>query len=86
MSCCGQRRADAIRAMSGGPTNHDAAGLPQLSARRTVMYEYVGSTAMTVRSPLTGRLYRFAGPGDRLSVDAQDAASLGAVPRLRRLG
>jgi hypothetical protein len=39
---------------------------------------------MTVRGPVTGRVYRFAGPGSTVSVDTRDAPSLVAVPNLRR--
>jgi len=84
MSCCGQKRAAAVAAFSVGPTSQDPSGLPQISQRPPVTFEYVGATAMTVQGPLTGRVYRFAAPGSQLSVDPRDAASLGAVPRLRR--
>jgi len=45
--------------------------------------QYVGGTALTVTGPVTGRVYRFAAPGARLSVNRHDAASLLYVPSLK---
>lgn len=47
------------------------------------MFEYVGTTALTVYGPLTGVRYRFDQPGVRLTVDGRDATALSAVPNLR---
>ena len=47
-------------------------------------FEYTGATGLTVRGPITGRSYRFNGPGEEVAVDGRDAPSMMAVPRLRR--
>ena len=49
-----------------------------------VRFEYTGATGMTVRGPITGRTYRFNGPGIAVEVDSRDAPSMMAVPKLRR--
>jgi len=54
--------------------------------RVTFYFEYVGNTGLTVRGPITGRSYRFAGPAQRVAVDGRDAPSLMAVPNLRTVG
>jgi hypothetical protein len=48
-----------------------------------VRFEYTGATGLTVRGPITGRNYRFNGPGEQVVVDSRDAPSMMAVPRLR---
>ncbi len=49
-----------------------------------VRFQYVGQTGLTVTGPITGRRYRFNGPGAAAEVDARDAPGLVAVPNLRR--
>jgi hypothetical protein len=48
-------------------------------------FEYVGKTAMTVVSPMTGKRYRFTKPGEQLEVDAQDRSWIAFVPNLVRV-
>lgn len=50
-----------------------------------VIFEYVGRTGLTVMVPMNGHRYRFNHPGERVEVQAQDAAWLAAVPSLRRV-
>jgi hypothetical protein len=38
---------------------------------------------LTAVGPITGRRYRFNGPGARVAVDSRDAPSMRAVPNLR---
>lgn len=47
-------------------------------------FQYVGYTSLTVRGPVTGRIYHFTTAGTVLSVDPRDAPSLAAVPQLLR--
>jgi hypothetical protein len=47
-------------------------------------FEYVGKTALTVVSPITGRHYRFERPGMRLAADVRDRSWLAFVPNLKR--
>jgi hypothetical protein len=72
--CCGRNRQVA----PGGPAPLRAA------APAGAAFEYVGNTALTVVSPLTGRQYRFAKPGARVEVDARDRSWVSFVPHLRR--
>ena len=53
------------------------------SQRTSVEFEYVGTTAMTVRGPFSGARYRFHYPGARLRVHPHDASSLAAIPNLQ---
>jgi hypothetical protein len=48
-------------------------------------FEYVGKTAMTVVSPMTGKRYRFTKPGEQLEVEAMDRAWIAFVPNLIRV-
>ena len=49
------------------------------------LFEYVGSTSLTVIGPVSGRSYRFARPLARQLVDPRDRAALAAMPQLRPL-
>jgi hypothetical protein len=40
---------------------------------------------MTVIGPITGKRYRFDGPGSMVEVDLRDRLSLAALPRLRQM-
>ncbi len=51
----------------------------------TPLFEYVGSTSLTVIGPVSGRTYRFARPLARQLVDPRDRAALAAMPQLRPL-
>lgn len=50
-----------------------------------IQFEYVGESGLTAIGPITGRHYRFVGPGARVAVDPRDAPSLRAVPRLKQV-
>ena len=49
-----------------------------------VVMEYIGRPGLLVQGTLTGKLYRFAGRGKRVRVDARDLAFLEKIPTLRR--
>jgi hypothetical protein len=53
---------------------------------RSVLYEYIGATGMTVTGPTSGQRYRFGAPGSRLQIDPRDASSFAGLPNLRRVG
>ena len=89
MCNCGKARASAS-ATNESRISADA-GVPAATRPRaravspsTVAFEYVGATGLTVFGGATRTRYRFAEPGARVGVDARDAASLDAVPVLRR--
>lgn len=80
MSCCGQRRRQIV-----------AVEPPFVRVQRSVsnakvaLFEYTGTTAMTVVGPISGVKYRFGSPGARLRVDVRDVASMTFVPNLQQL-
>lgn len=76
--CCGRLR----QAMTPPPRR--AALAPMAPA--SVPFEYVGATALTVASPMTGKVYRFAHPGARADVDPRDRSWVSVVPNLARVG
>lgn len=77
MSCCGKSRLTAAQATSSQ--------IPAAAASEPHYFEYVGRSGLTARGPSTGRLYRFAGHGAVVAVDAHDSAAMAAVPGLRRV-
>jgi hypothetical protein len=50
------------------------------------LYEYIGASGMGITGGVTGSRYHFDRPGAKLRVDRRDAASLNALPNLRRIG
>lgn len=62
----------------GGPRHHQNHGsaLTEISAR------YVGHGALSVRSSVTGRHYRFQGHGDSLVIDRNDVVLLKRISDL----
>lgn len=84
--CCGQTGGIylAARPDRRQPTP-EKAGLAssRRSAAPATKYEYTGPTRLTVRAPLSGRMYVFDRRGVVLQVDPADAAALATVPGLR---
>jgi hypothetical protein len=82
--CCGAKstprplatRPVAFRAQAGSPSSAPA-------APASVVFEYTGTTGLTVVSPVTGKRYRFDAPGAQLAVDPRDRNMLLYVPNLR---
>ena len=82
MSCCGQSR----RRFHGKMSDHAAERetVETVPPAGSVFFEYIGSTAMTLLGPSTGRLYRFGWPGAQVAVNLKDAAFITTdVPLLR---
>jgi len=87
--CCGQGRRTNHPIRSSVHQRHP--GTVGVAARRrggaaASRFEYTGPTALTVRGPLSGRTYVFAGRGAVLDVDPRDGAALLSVPGLRPIG
>jgi hypothetical protein len=78
MGCCGQRRGLIMT----GRTAVDGRSQPTSKA---ALYEYTGTTGMTVTAPISGSKYRFATSGAKVQVDLRDVGSLAGLPNLRRL-
>jgi hypothetical protein len=68
-------------APAAAPPRGVAAVAAQASAAGPV-FEYVGRTALSVASPITGNRYRFDHAGARLNVDPRDSRWLLSVPNL----
>ena len=90
MGCCGDRRRSHYRS-SGRALRQNAQGqrtrpseepAPTHQGAR-VSYRYVGQTALTVRGPISGRLYLFDRPGAPIATDPRDRRALSTVPMLR---
>ena len=79
MACCGQQRSSMNGQLATRVNGVAATSTP------VVVYEYRGTTGMTVVGSATGRSYRFREPGARVQIDALDVRSLAAVPNLTRV-
>jgi hypothetical protein len=81
MACCGQGRSSlSMTGKLAGSVNGSAA-----TPSPVVLYEYTGTTGMTVIGSVTGRSYRFREPGGRVQIDTLDVRSLAGVPNLTRV-
>ena len=96
--CCGRLRQAATSEPHPGNAVHTAA--PAARSRGGMMtspptwvgaaalteFEHSGTTALTVVSPLTGKTYRFDGPGARVAIDPRDRSWVAFVPSLKAVG
>jgi len=80
MSCCGSARQRMAFVAGAQP---DAAR--PVERRFTILFEYVGATALTAVGPASGRRYRFERPGARIAIDPRDRRALARVPGLREV-
>ena len=87
--CCGKNRsaarAAAIASVGAGSvrpaqSSHPGAARPQGTV---VIFEYIGNGTASIRGEVSGQIYRFARPGDRLRVDPRDRGGLMRSPQLR---
>ena len=58
---------------------------PPTQTKQMVMFQYTGSTALTITGSITRRNYRFSFPGDIQPVAFGDAAMMAGVPVLKRV-
>ena len=79
--CCGKNRQLAQNTTNQSRPVRPA---PQPGAPSSAVFQYNGPSGMVVIGPVSGRAYRFGGPGARVAVDPRDRASLASVPNLRR--
>ena len=68
---------------TGGPKGPALRGRAAVRPNETLLFEYIGDTALTVFGGATRRRYRFSDPGARVQVDARDGSSLTSIPRLK---
>lgn len=90
MGCCSEKRARWSKSVASPSTVAAAAKAVGPVARefpltRTVGFEYVGETALSVLGPITRIHYRFGATGARVEVEHRDAPYVSGVPNLRRV-
>jgi hypothetical protein len=88
MSCCGRQISNfAPPANVHRSASPHASGFPAPPQARQshVYFEYAGQTGLTVTGPVSGRRYRFDGPGARVPVEPVDKPAMERVPHLRRV-
>jgi hypothetical protein len=83
--CCGRNREAAraaIVAGGAGRNRSNAAPVPA-AATSSIMFEFLGSGEVMIRGPVSARVYRFSGNGDRVRVDPRDRPGLMGLRTLR---
>lgn len=80
MACCGQRRAQAAGTGKAFAPAHGLRRTPNVA-----LFEYTGTTGMTVTGRITGAKYRFGQPGAKVQIDPRDVSSMAGLPNLRRI-
>lgn len=83
--CCGRNREAARAAIIAAGTHRNArneAPVPA-TAVSSIMFEFLGSGEMVIRGPVSARVYRFSGNGDRVRVDPRDRPGLMGLHTLR---
>jgi hypothetical protein len=86
MACCGKQRrqlGDQLTHVDSSTAGSD----PRLSSEKktAVLFEYVGSSQLSIRGLTTGKQYLFSKPGSVVEVDEGDRSMLTAIPGLRQL-
>jgi hypothetical protein len=79
--CCGRNRDQAL----SNANVQTAVARPQTfaSGMAGIPAQYLGTTAMTVLGPVSGKVYRFDRPGAQVDLDRRDLSALAAVPKLK---
>jgi hypothetical protein len=90
MCNCGKKRSSlnttASSAVAPVQNQQTIAATPQPSLMRTdqsIMFQYMGSTALSIIGRVTRKSYRFNFPGDIKPVAIVDATDMKAVPVLK---
>lgn len=86
--CCGNRRAQFPPGIPSFPppeSAHVASPVMQSAPPSRFTFQYTGGTGLTVVGAVTGRQYRFDGPGSRVAVDPRDRASVASINLLRQV-
>jgi hypothetical protein len=92
MGCCGKNRSRLTATMKQTVPRKSATERPSLVAAVPgpgmnppgTAFQFVGTTGLSVRGPVSGRTYRFA-KGSSLVVDERDAPFFMVVPSLRKI-
>ena len=84
MPCCGQGRRQAVAASQNGVTQNSVTKAARVTPNSMYrVFEYTGTSSITVVGRTTGSTYRFAHRGSRVQVDIRDLQSIAGVPDLR---
>ena len=83
MACCGNKRSSWAQA-SVQPVSGPVYAQNGKKMWPDILFEYIGSTALSVTGTITGATYRFAGQGSVLVIDYRDAAGMMGIPVLRK--
>ena len=85
MCNCGKKRTE----LKQQPIVHNKINVvttqSMLHKTAPVLFKYIGNTALTVTGNITRKNYRFSFNGDVQSIDFSDAASMAAIPVLKRI-
>lgn len=84
MCNCGNNR-QTLTQQETKRMNSESFSAPSKKTWADVHFVYTGKTALTVSGNATGKLYRFAKPGEEQAIDFRDAAAMMQVPVLRRV-
>ena len=86
MPCCGKQR-ELQRRQSNAVIPSLVVPVPwgQNSRRAEILFEYIGSSQLTIRGLVSGREYTFEKPGSMIEVDNRDHRMMSAVPSVRQL-
>ena len=82
MGCCGNNHSKPVTP-PGQKSNPEEPVRPLTTEE--VYFKYTGSTALKVAGIFSRRIYHFPEHGSVVAADRRDAASLMAVPNLRRI-
>jgi len=91
MGCCNEKRARwgrfavPVRSTTTASGRAATPASREVPMTRSVAFEYVGPTAMSVMGPITRTQYRFHNTGARLGIDHRDVPYVTGVPNLRRV-
>ena len=85
--CCGNKRAQLRTTTPTRPRSSAIyAGGGAVQQQSHVYFICAGSTGMTVRGPVSGKMYHFARPGVRVAVDPRDRILLASIRGLQQVG
>jgi hypothetical protein len=94
MGCCGKGRnalTPTTKSTAVMKSRNEPVATPAARSAESVQgssvptFQYIGSTGLTVRGPVSGKTYRFARTGSTVVVDERDAPYFGGVPSLRKV-
>ena len=76
MCNCGNKRNEFATQQSFKTNDTGRTQLLQKKMWPDVSFEYKGKTALTVRGNISGKNYRFTGPGDIQQIEYRDVSSM----------